>query len=246
MSPADWLLLEGVVAGALIVEAVTGFGATVLTVAVGSLVLPIAELLPAYVPVNLLLSVGVAWRDRARVDRPLLLGRVLPAMLLGMPLGMWIFARLGAHAGAAELAFGLFVVAFALFRLLAREPARGALGAGGLATLGAAGLVHGAFGTGGPLVILAIGRLGLDKGRFRATLAALWLLLSLPLLASFYAQGSLGAASATRSLALLPALAVGSIAGQFLHGRVSQATFARLVYGLLLVAGGVLVLRAAS
>lgn len=239
--------LELVVVLAFLVEAVTGFGATVIAVALGSFFVPVAGLIPAFVPVNLLLSIFVAARDRGHVDVRLLAGRILPAMLCGIPPGMYLFTLLGRHSGAVEVAFGAFVVILAVARLigLARRSNPPALSTpAALTTLGAAGLIHGAFGTGGPLVILFLSRLGLDKSTFRATLAALWMTLSVPLLVGFWVQGRLGPESAALSLRLLPALALGLGVGQALHHRVQPDSFLRLVYLLLAVAGLFLCARA--
>lgn len=247
MSLPDWLYLQVVVTLAFVVEAVTGFGATVLAVALGSFVLPVGELVPAFVPVNLLLSIAVALRDRGHVEARLLTTRVLPAMVLGIPVGFYLFGLMGRATGAAEACFGLFVVVLGssrLFGLWRRRPSvplsRFAEGA----TLGAAGVVHGAFGTGGPLVIVALSRLGLPKSTFRATLATLWLVLSVPLLVGFAVQGRLGMESLHRSLALLPALVVGLVTGQVLHHRIRPDTFVASVYVLLTVAGMFLAARA--
>lgn len=244
---ADWLVLEAVVALAFVVEAVTGFGATVIAVALGSFVLPVTELVPAFIPVNLILSLVVALRDRRFVDAPLLLRRVLPAMLLGIPVGLGLFSLMGRGSGVVEVSFGLFVFVLAVGRLVAlwrRRVAAPMHPAAELVTLGLAGVVHGAFGTGGPLVILVLGRLALPKSTFRATLASLWLLLSIPLLVGFAVQGRLGWESATRSLGLLPALGVGLVLGQVLHHRIRAESFVVVVYALLGVAGLILTSRA--
>lgn len=237
---ADLLLLEAIVALAFFVEATTGFGATVVAVALGGAVLPVRELLPAFVPVNLALSLFVVGSDPAAVDRPTLFRRVLPAMLLGFPVGAVAFRLLGERAGALEVAFGAFVVAVAALRLFGI----GAVGRRtGVATLGLAGVVHGAFGTGGPLVVMTLGALGLDKRAFRATLAALWALLALFLLGSYALAGALTLESLRLSALLFPPMLVGLLLGQRVHARLDPARFRLAVDALLLVAGGVLLAR---
>lgn len=236
----DLPLLEAIVALAFFVEATTGFGATVVAVALGGAVLPVRELLPAFVPVNLVLSLFVVGSDRAAVDRPTLSRRVLPAMLLGFPVGALGFRLLGERAGALEVAFGLFVVAVAALRLLGIA----AVGRrGGAAALGLAGVVHGAFGTGGPLVVMTLGALGLEKRVFRATLAAIWALLAPFLLGSYALAGALGPESLRLSALLLPAMIAGLVLGQKAHARLDPARFRLAVDALLLAAGGVLLAR---
>ncbi|MFZ5478404.1 MAG: TSUP family transporter, partial [Myxococcota bacterium] len=114
---------------------------------------------------------------------------------------------------------------------------------GGAVTLGAAGVVHGAFGTGGPLVVMALAGLGLDKRVFRGTLSALWALLAVGLLASYALAGALTRESFVTSLMLAPALAVGLLLGQRVHARLDPARFRAAVDVLLLLAGVVMLAR---
>lgn len=238
----DELLLATLVAVAFFVETVTGFGGTVVAVALASFLLPVREYLPAHVAVNVLLSAWIAARDAAAIDRALLLRRVLPAMLIGFPLGALAFTRMGTQTGRLEAAFGAFVAAVGAWRLLG--PVGGAAGPARIgATLVSAGVVHGAFGTGGPLVVIAISSLGLDKRSFRATLSALWFLLSFALLAVYAWDGALGAASLRTSLVLVPGLIVGTLLGQRVHARVDPLRFGRAVNGMLLLAGLLLLAR---
>ncbi len=107
-SPAmAWLI--AVVFAAFTVEAAAGFGATLVAVALGAFALPIELILPAFVPVNVALSATLAARGRADVDGRLLLRGVLPAVIVGMPVG-YFGARLG-DPRTLKLAFGVFVVA---------------------------------------------------------------------------------------------------------------------------------------
>lgn len=240
------LLLGLVVLVAFTVEAALGFGATVVAVSLGAFLLPIDEILYAFVPLNLALSAFFVVRNRREVDLRLLLLRVLPFMALGLPLGFFGLAVVDERT--ARMAFGAFVAALAAVELWrARRAEDAALPA--LSTprralaLGLAGVVHGAFATGGPLVVYVMSRTLADKGAFRATLSALWLVLNLVLVAGFAARGALDAESGARSLAWAPFLLGGLLAGDALHRRVSTEAFRRLVFTLLFVAGALLVLR---
>ncbi|MBM4392789.1 MAG: sulfite exporter TauE/SafE family protein [Deltaproteobacteria bacterium] len=230
-----------VVTVAFLVETVTGFGGTVVAVALASFFMPVREYLPAHVPVNLLLSTWIVARDWAAVDRALLFRRVLPAMVVGFPLGAWAFSGLSAHHGVLEAAFGGFVALVGACRLAGPVAMLGPVATQG--TLAAAGVVHGAFGTGGPLVVITLSRIGLDKATFRATLSALWIVLSFLLLALYAREGVLGEDSARASLVLLPGLLAGGLAGQWVHGRIDAERFRRAVDGMLLLAGLLLLWR---
>lgn len=251
------LLLAAVVFLAFTVEASLGFGATVVTVALGAQLRPIEQILPAFVPLNVALSAYMVARYRRELRAAVLARRVLPWMLAGLPLGLYAFARLPARA--LKLAFGVFVVALALLELARRGDGSDAARQGSERTDGGAaplpraleaallvlgGVAHGAFATGGPMAVYVMGRaLARDKAAFRATLAALWLVLNAILLGSYALEGALTAATARSALLLAPALALGLGAGEWLHARVPTAAFRRAVWALLLGAGALLVAR---
>ena len=95
---------------AIALESIVGFGATVLVVALGTWILPVQLLLPVYVPVNMVLSASIAWRDRASIDVELLKKRVLPLAAAGLAVGFALYR----YAARPELlhAFGVMVVAW--------------------------------------------------------------------------------------------------------------------------------------
>ena len=245
-NPLHLLAFAAIVAFAMVTEAALGFGATVIAVTLGAHLVALDVLLPALVPVNFLLSSGVLLRHRAHVDRPLLLRRVLPAMAPGVAVGLVLW-RLGTGK-ALLLALALFVAGLAALELT-RELRGRASAVRALprpieaALLACAGVAHGLYGTGGPLVVYAAGRALPDKARFRATLTALWWVLGAVLLVQYAAQGLIGVRSGQVSLALLPALGVGLWLGDRVHGRVDERSFRRLVWTLLLAAALALLAR---
>lgn len=236
--------LCAIVAGAFFVEALTGFGSTVLTVAFGAQLLPLEQLLPAVVPVNLCLSTVMVARHGRHIARRLLLREVLPLMGVGFPVGFLAFASLGGDDAPLKAAFGLLVTALSVVELARRSHTPAPLGrATSAALLVLAGAVHGAFSSGGPLVVYVLSRRGLDKGAFRATLSALWLALGLVLLVGYLSQGLVTAGSLTLSAALLPSLLLGLLLGERAHARVSATTFRIVVLVLLLAGGALLAIR---
>lgn len=238
-------LLMAIVFGAFAVEASLGFGATVIAVAAGSFLLPIATVLPAFVPVNLFLSAYIVVRHGGGIDRRLLFRRILPFMALGLPLGMALFRYGGDHR--LKVAFGCFVALLAaveLVRMARPQAAERAIPvAVAAALLVAGGVIHGAFGTGGPLAVYVAGRELPDKHRFRSTMSALWLILGGLLCASYAAGGAFHRETVRLSLACGVSLVAGVVAGEWIHRRVGRRLFASLVHSLLLIAGALLAVR---
>jgi uncharacterized membrane protein YfcA len=240
-----FLVLAAIVMLAFATEAATGFGATVITLALAVSLIPIDAVLPVIVPLNLAMSVWIVTRERAHLDRALLWRRILPLMGAGLVVGLALFE--GASVASLQRAFGAFVVVVAaegLWRLRGgangedtgtsatplSPPVRGA------AILGA-GVIHGLFASGGPLLVWALGRSSLAKRGFRATLQGVWLVLGAGLVAAYAVRGRLDAASLTASAALLPVVALAVALGDFAHHRLDELRFRRVVFALLLVAG---------
>lgn len=79
-------------------EAVTGFGSVVIALSLGALLLPIDQLLPILVPLNICMTGYLVHRHRQQIDRRLLLGTLLPGMLIGTLLGYWLLPYLDTQA----------------------------------------------------------------------------------------------------------------------------------------------------
>jgi hypothetical protein len=105
------------------------------------------------------------------------------------------------------------------------------------------GIAQGLYASGGPLLVHALAREAIDKGRFRSTLCAVWLLLNATLVGSYALGGRLDAASLTRSAALLPAVGLAILLGEWGHHRIDERGFRAAIDVLLLVAGAALLAR---
>ena len=221
-------------------EAVTGFGSIVIALSLGALLLPIEQLLPVLVPLNIGMTGYLVWRHRAQIDRHLLLGTILPGMLAGTALGYLLLPYL--DAALLKRGFGALILWFAgreLWRLrhATALPVRPQW-LTRLLTLGA-GLSHGLFASGGPLLVYGLAGTTLDKARFRATLVSVWFTLNSLLTAAFLADGRLQPAL-PQVLAYAPLLLVGLWLGEHLHRRFDERHFRIAIYALLLVTGTLL------
>lgn len=241
----SFALLALCVGVAYTAEAATGFGSIVIALTLGAQLYPIPELLPLLVPLSVMLTAYVVTRNRQHVDRPLLFGRVLPRMAIGLVAGFTLFV----HLPTAWLtpALGVFVVGVAaleLWRTLSGEAAQarplGPMAFNG-ATVGA-GVLQGAVASGGPVLVYALGRLGLPKARFRATLALVWLTLNSALVATYVATGRLDTATAPYVALLIPVVVSALVFGNWLHHRLDEEAFRKAVLGLLALAGVALVI----
>ena len=239
-----WIWVGLCILIAYTIEAVTGFGSLVIALSLAALVLPLPQVMPVLVPLSVLMSGFLAWRNRQHIDWRLLLRMILPLMLTGTLVGYLVHT--GLDDQLLKLLFGLLIVWFAgreLWRL-----ARGVVAQAHPAWLSraltfAAGITHGLFASGGPLLVYAMAGTPLDKSRLRATMLSVWFTLNASLSTLFLFQGSLVPAL-PRTVTYVPLLVIGVLLGEWLHHRVNETRFRQIVYGLLTVTGALLILNA--
>lgn len=221
-------------------EAITGFGSVVIALSLGALLLPIEQLLPILVPLNIAMTGYLSWRYRKLIDRPLLLGSILPGMLVGTLLGYSLLPWLDAQV--LKRGFGVLVLWFAARELLRRPPAKGQRVPTRImrAITTAAGICHGLFASGGPLLVFALAGSPLDKSRLRATLVAVWFTLNSVLTLAFLLDGRL-TPTLPQVLSYAPLLLIGIWLGERVHARVDERFFRHGIYALLLVTGVLLI-----
>ena len=233
-------------------EAVTGFGCTVLAMPFVTLLLGIdrAKFILAVLAWVLALYFVVTKFKLIVWKQFLVIAGFAGA---GMPLGMWAFGVLDRRV--LSKALGVFIVLSAgiqlwkrVFRpfLARRSPGPAAEGPGlprpaYWALLFAGGVVHGAFATGGPLIVLYAARALPDKGQFRSTLTLLWAALNTALIVRFAAEGRFDAEAWSVFGLMAPFLAAGIVAGELIHRRVDSDLFAKIVFAMLFATGVVMV-----
>ena len=235
------LVAIGVIAlVAFITEGAIGFGGTVIAASIGAQLVPLDELLPAFVPVNMALSAWLLVRGVSLIQWRFLVREIVPAVAVGAAIGLVLF-HLPAKTVLA-LVFGVFVVGLATLQLL--RPATGDLPpVARYGLLGIGGVAHGLFGTGGPMIVYVTRRRVDDKSAFRATLAVLWLSLNTALLVNFLSLGLYHRETVDTGAAIALAVIPGLVIGERIHRALDAARFERVVWVLLLVAGAALAVR---
>ena len=242
MSPAVLAALAVVALAAFTTEGAIGFGGTVIAATLGAQLVPLAVLLPAFVPLNLVLSSWLLARGWRAVAWRLLAAEVAPPVTVGAAVGLALFHLPGTIW--LSLAFGVFVVGLAALQL--GRPGDRPLALGyRLVLLGLGGVAHGLFGTGGPMIVYVVRRRLPDKHAFRATLAVLWLVLNTALLVNFASAGLYTRRLVPVAGVLAGAIVPGLVLGDRIHRRLEASRFERVVWMLLLVAGAALALRSA-
>lgn len=226
--------------GAAIVRGYSGFGFSLLSITSVSLVLP----LPLVVPAIFLLEIAASlhllpgtWRDiHWRSLLPLLIG-----CALATPIGLWFLAN--APQAPMKIALGLFVLSCTALLwqgyAFARMPGTAASAAAGAAS----GLANGAFGIGGPPVILFYFASPAGTVVGRATLIFYFLATDMLALAWMAPQGMITRPSLVLALLFLPALFAGVWLGARLFKSADPKTFRRWVLFILALLAGLTLLQ---
>lgn len=233
------LALAGLVFLGYTVQTVTGFGAVVITLTFAAHFLPIPLVLPLIVPLSIAQCAYLAIRHHGAIDRRLLLVHILPIMGAGTGVGIFIAPHL--EGDWLRIGFAVLVLLLSARELVAltragRAP-RQALGrVPFVALLAGAGVVHGIYATGGPMLVYAVNRAGLTKAAFRSTLVVVWIALNTVLTVSFVRAGAYDAGSVQTIGLLVPAVVIGLVAGELIHHRVEERRFRIVTFALLCAA----------
>ena len=106
------------------------------------------------------------------------------------------------------------------------------------ALLFAGGIIQGAFGTGGPFIVIYSARALPEKRVFRVTLSLLWFTINSCRLIFWLSDGRLTAPESGKALLwAFPVMLAGVILGDYLHNKVSERNFKIGAYAILVLSG---------
>jgi uncharacterized membrane protein YfcA len=229
-----WVIAYSIacVFGAAIVRGYSGFGFSLLSITALSLALPPAEIVPSIFMLEIAASLHLLpsiWRDvHWRSIGLLLLGYVVAA-----PIGVQLLARV--PAAPMRIAISIFVVGVVslLWRGFALKTMPGKVAT--VATGAASGLFNGAFGIGGPPVILFFFSSPAGASVGRASVIAYFLGTDFIGLLLFAQADLTTQATIWRFLAFLPPLLVGVWMGARIFKHADPEGFRRWVLRILAV-----------
>jgi uncharacterized membrane protein YfcA len=237
-----YIMLGAFILFAYTAEAMTGFGSIVIALSLGALFFPIDFLQTVLVPLNICMSSFLTFKYRRYIDWTLLGKLIMPFMLGGTLLGFVLQPYLGGVILKAS--FALLVLWFAVRELL---KARGGIVATekpvwwSRGVIGMAGITHGLFASGGPLLVYGLAGMSIDKARFRATLILVWFSLNSVLTVLFLIDGRIQA-NWQPIVAFMPLLPLGVWIGERLHHKVDEDSFKLWIYRVLVLSALALLL----
>ncbi len=223
----------------------SGFGTVIIAIALGAHFYSIKEMLPVLLPVTLMANTYILIRHHRFIDKPILFKKILPFMVIGLLFGIVAFNYF--QGDLLKRIFGILIVLLACrelykqFKNSAVPPPLSDLTSQLLVFW--AGIVHGMYASGGPLLVYTLNRLNLPKSVFRSTLSIVWFLLNVIIIGSYVVTDSITPATLKLSSMLIPSLVLGISAGEFLHNRIDEKPFKIFVFLLLLASGSFIIVR---
>ncbi|WP_291914807.1 sulfite exporter TauE/SafE family protein [Limnohabitans sp.] len=239
----EWLLPIAVVLGGYTVLGLTGFGSALVVVPLLAWNWP----LPEVVALTLLMDVpasafhsGLNWRRVQWRE----LRRLLPGMVVGTLVGLWLMQHMSARWPL--LLLGLYVAAAGLNALRPRTIAQATVAMGWAYPVGTAiGLVEMLFGTAGPLVVAWLNRRLSDVQQMRASTPMIITAAAATVLLGMAWEGRLSNGLLWQRWTVLMGVAlVGVWLGHRVAHRVPAARLRQIICGLLVISGLMLALGA--
>lgn len=235
------------------IEGMIGFGGTIIALPVEGLIVGLKTAVPVLTIVVFCASVIIALRDFRYIVKKEYL-KIALIMAVGLLPGMWLFASIPERP--LKLLLGIFMIGVGikglkenlydkrLIRLgrKADEPKKLMPKWLGNLLLICGGIIHGAFASGGPFVVVYATEAIKGKSHFRATLCALWATLNAIMIVMYSLGSEITGPVLNLSLWSLPFVAVAIVVSNMVHKRVNGETFTVFVYFALLIAGVVMAL----
>ena len=226
---------------AAIVRGFSGFGFSLLTITALSLFYPPAEIIPSIFMLELAASANLLpgiWKDIHWKS----LGPLIVGCLIATPFGVWALAHFAPAPMQIALSIFVLIATALMWRGFALKTMPGPLAS---TMAGAAsGLSNGAFGIGGPPVILFYFASPAGNLAGRASLVAFFLATDVIGLANQSVHGLITWAGFLRALMFLPALLLGVWVGARRFKGTDPETFRKYVLAILALLSLVIMVKA--
>ena len=221
-----------------IVQCITGFAGTVLAMPFSVMLVGISTAKPILNALGIAASIGVLIKNYKYVDKKEFL-KIVCIMGAGMIGGLFVSGDITKSERLVHILLGVVVIIFAVynavlfFEKIEKEPNRVVA----LLFLVAAGVIHGIFVCGGPLLVSYAATKIKDKQRFRATLSAVWIVLNSVIMFSNIHDGMF-TKTLLPQLAISLVLLVGAVViGEKIAKKMKKEIFLILSYALMLISG---------
>ena len=227
------------------IEGVTGFGSAVIALPFLNLTVGLHLAVKVLCFFGWLIPIYIIFRSRKHISW-MEFGRILLWCAPGVPVGMVLFGTLRPEILCSIL--GIFMVYVGVSgwkgvrsRKTEADPELARKSKLLRMSLFFGGIIQGAFGTGGPFVVIYAAKALPDKSLFRVTLSMLWLTVNTGRFAAWLIRGELNDPLLWKIILIsFPFWLAGVLLGDYLHDRASEYHFKLGVYLLVGVSGVVM------
>lgn len=231
------------------IEGMTGFGSAILALPFLLLYLDMGDAVVMVICHSFIVSGIVLVRNIRLVNGKILL-KILILAGLGLPLGLVMYIWLPEYI--LKILLSLFMIIIGINGLIkinsnninpdnnneVKQKNKWFDTIKNILLLFSGGIMQGSFGVGGPLIVIYASGAIQKKGEFRATMSTVWVVLNAILILKFLITGAFVKSVIPAVLPVtIPFVIVGFIIGNYLHHRVSEVVFKKVVYGALAVIG---------
>lgn len=234
------LLFYIVILIANIFQGITGFAGTVLAMPASLFLVGYGVARPILNVFGFLSGIYVFAGNRRHVDKNVLT-RILVIMGIGVACGILIKSLVDIQARWLYILLGIFVCIVACYGLCRKKEGPSVTASAGTILDGCllltAGIIHGIFVCGGPLVITYLTDHLPDKTKFRATISTVWIIFNGIIMISDLLSGAFTLPVIEQLCIAAPFLLAGMYIGSRLVQKMDQSFFMKLTYVLLLISG---------
>ena len=220
------------------VQALAGFGGTLLSMPLGIMLMGIDLTKPVMTIVAWITGVIVVVTEYKHINKRELI-KMVAVMLAGVLIGLWLTGRV--QLQFLLIIYAVVVAGIGIKKLFFKQKKEAPPVLQNI-SLGIAGLMQGLFVSGGSfLAVYSVAKLK-DKQEFRATSNAVWAIINTVMITTYGISGALTADVLKMSaIAVIPTLAAVWLGGA-LTKKVKQSTFLKVVYVILIFSGAVLLI----
>lgn len=237
----EYLLFFLVILAANIIQGITGFAGTILAMPPSLMLVGYDVAKPVLNVLGLFSGIYVFAEQHKKVNWQEV-KRIVLVMAVGILGGILMKSLFDGQEDILYQLLGIFVILLALsglYQMAGKKEKKEKLPkpAGTYAMLVSAGIVHGMFVSGGPLLIGYLTRKIKDKVSFRATISTVWIILNTMILIDDIRNGLWNMSLVKTQLISVPFLLAGMFIGSKLYTRMSQKLFMIITYILLFISG---------
>lgn len=230
-----------------VIQGITGFAGTILAMPPSLILVGYDVAKPILNVLGILAGVYVFVTQWKHVDWKQL-KKVVIVMAIGIFGGFFLKNALAGYDAVLYKFLGIFVIFLAIHGFYSiygqrqRDTKEKTSWKSMLLLIGA-GIVHGMFVSGGPLLIGYLSNEIKEKTSFRATISTVWIILNSMILVQDICAGMWNAGLVMTQCISIPFLIAGMAAGSVLVKRMSQEIFMKLTYILLFISGILLMVK---